>query len=47
MVKETVSCQRADQLLRIFLTLSEDLLRHRVANPAMHPDPKRNAEVRE
>jgi hypothetical protein len=36
-----------DQLLHIFLTLNEDLLRHRIANQTMHPDPKRNAEIRE
>lgn len=36
-----------DQLLHIFLTLNEDLLRHRIANQTMHPDPNRNAEIRE
>ena len=36
-----------DQLLHIFLTLNEDLLRHRIANQTMHPDPTRNAEIRE
>ena len=36
-----------DQLLHIFLTLNEDLLRQRIANQTMHPDPKRNAEIRE
>lgn len=35
-----------DQFLHIFLTLNEDLLRHRIANQAMHPDPNRNAEIR-
>ncbi|EFD4402670.1 tunicamycin resistance protein [Escherichia coli] len=29
------------------MTLNEDLLRHRIANQTMHPDPNRNAEIRE
>ncbi|MFO5557426.1 AAA family ATPase [Klebsiella pneumoniae] len=36
-----------DQLLHIFLMLNEDLLRHRISNQTMHPDPNRNAEIRE
>lgn len=36
-----------DQLFHIFLTLNEDLLRHRIANQTMNPDPTRNAEIRE
>ncbi|RXX75860.1 AAA family ATPase, partial [Klebsiella pneumoniae] len=36
-----------DQLLHIFLTLNEDLLRHRIAHQTVHPDPHRNAEIRE
>ncbi len=39
--------QQCHQLLHIFLTLNEDLLRHRIANQTMHPDPNRNAEIRE
>lgn len=35
-----------DQLLHIFLMLNEDLLRHRISNQTMHPDPNRNAEIR-
>ncbi len=26
--------------------LNEDLLRHRISNQTMHPDPNRNAEIR-
>ncbi|HCD4596454.1 hypothetical protein, partial [Klebsiella pneumoniae] len=33
--------------LHIFLMLNEDLLRHRISNQTMHPDPNRNAEIRE
>ncbi|HHS8623591.1 TPA: AAA family ATPase [Klebsiella pneumoniae] len=36
-----------DQLLHIFLMLNEDLSRHRISNQTMHPDPNRNAEIRE
>ncbi|VCV70176.1 Tunicamycin resistance protein [Escherichia coli] len=37
--RSTISCC-------IFLMLNEDLLRHRISNQTMHPDPNRNAEIR-
>lgn len=36
-----------DHLVHIFLTLDEDLLRQRIANQIMHPDPARNAQIRD
>ncbi|RMC64849.1 tunicamycin resistance protein [Sinorhizobium meliloti] len=36
-----------DQLVHVFLTLNGDLLRHRIANQTMHPDPTRNVEIRD
>ena len=36
-----------DRFLHVFLTLNEDVLRHRIANQIMHPDPKRTGEIRD
>lgn len=35
-----------DPLLHTFLTLNEDLLRHRITNHTMHPDRNRNTKIR-
>ena len=35
-----------DRLVHIFLTLDGDLLRQRISCQTMHPDPARNAEIR-